>query len=118
MTFWPCLTINQELNIIFSRPFATFEEPTWCSVVVVGGEYTHRVEAVVRKVDKIGDLFGRAPEAMVVFPGSALSGNVQKNKEIAFNEDSWGPLFRISFDLIIHSHVRGKWSSVLGKDSK
>ena len=83
---------------------------------MVGGEYTHRVEAVVNKVDKIGDLFGRAPEAMVIFPGSALSGNVQKNKEIAFNEDSWGPLFRISFDLIIHSHVRGKWSSVLGKD--
>ena len=35
---------------------------------------------------------------------------------------TWGPFFRISFDLIIHSYVKGKgkqgWSSVLAFDKK
>ena len=41
-----------------------------------------------------------------------MGSNVQKNKKIG-TIDSWGPLFRISLDLIIHSHVKGA-SSVLG----
>ena len=44
------------------------------------------------------------------------SGDIKKNHEIG-TVDSWGPIFRISFDLIIHSFVKGKgkqgWSSVL-----
>ena len=43
------------------------------------------------------------------------AGEIEKNKEIG-TIDIWGPLFRISFDLIIHSYVRGKgrkgWTSV------
>ena len=37
---------------------------------------------------------------------------VKKNKEIG-TIDSWGPFFRVSFDLIIHSLDKGsQWSSV------
>ena len=40
-----------------------------------------------------------------------------RNKEIGVINGTWGPFFRISFDLIIHSFVKGKgkqgWSSVL-----
>ena len=47
------------------------------------------------------------------FTGHA--GDIEENKEIG-TIDSWGPLFRVSFDLIIHSYVRGKgrkgWTTV------
>ena len=49
------------------------------------------------------------------------SGVIERNKEIG-TIDSWGPVFRISFDLIIHSYVKGKgkqgWSSVLAFEKK
>ena len=44
-----------------------------------------------------------------------LSGDVKKNTEIG-TIPSWGPQFRVSFDLKINSHVsgnRGGWSSVI-----
>ena len=37
---------------------------------------------------------------------------IQKNKEIG-TIDSWGPFFRVSFDLIIQSFGRDEWSSLL-----
>ena len=44
------------------------------------------------------------------------AGGIQRNKEIG-TIDKWGPTFSVSFDLIIHSYVRGKgkqgWTSVL-----
>ena len=44
------------------------------------------------------------------------AGDIEKNEEIG-TIDSWGPTFSVSFDLIIHSFVKGKgkqgWSSVL-----
>ena len=47
---------------------------------------------------------------------------MKKNKEIGKINGTWGPFFRISFDLIIHSYVKGKgkqgWSSVLAFDKK
>ena len=49
-------------------------------------------------------------------------GDVKKDKEIGSINGTWGPFFRISFDLIIHSYVKGKgkqgWSSVLAFDKK
>ena len=46
-----------------------------------------------------------------------MQGDVKRNKEIGSINGTWGPFFRISFDLIIHSYVKGKgkqgWSSVL-----
>ena len=49
-------------------------------------------------------------------------GDVKKNKKIRAVNGTWGPFFRISFDLIIHSYVKGKgkqgWSSVLAFDRK
>ena len=41
-----------------------------------------------------------------------LDGDNSKGKEIG-KIDSWGPLFRISLDLIIHSRVNDVFSSVL-----
>ena len=53
------------------------------------------------------------PEIFLYVTGNA--GEIEENKEIG-TIDIWGPLFRISFDLIIHSYVRGKgrkgWTSV------
>ena len=47
--------------------------------------------------------------------------HILQNKEIG-TIDRWGPFFRISFNLIIHSYVKGKgkqgWSSVLAFDKK
>ena len=41
-----------------------------------------------------------------------LSGDVKKNTEIGTAIPSWGPQFRVSFDLLINSHVPGdKWGS-------
>ena len=45
-----------------------------------------------------------------------------RDKKIGAINGTWGPFFRISFDLIIHSYVKGKgkqgWSSVLAFDKK
>ena len=45
-----------------------------------------------------------------------------RNKKIGAINGTWGPFFRISFDLLIHSYVKGKgkqgWSSVLAFDKK
>ena len=42
---------------------------------------------------------------------------MRKDNEVAAINGTWGPFFRVSFDLIIHSHKKGKgkkgWSSVL-----
>ena len=51
-----------------------------------------------------------------------FQGDVKRNKEIGAINGTWGPFFRISFDLIIHSYVKGKgkqgWSSVLAFNKK
>ena len=42
-----------------------------------------------------------------------IGTKVQNNKEIG-RIDSWGPFFRVSFDLIIHSlHPSNRWTSLL-----
>ena len=50
-----------------------------------------------------------------------IGTKIQENKQIG-TIDSWGPFFRVSFDLIIHSFVKGKgkqgWSSVLAFNKK
>ena len=45
-------------------------------------------------------------------PNFSVGSNVRKNNEIG-TINSWGPLFRISLDLMIHSYVEGKWLNVL-----
>ena len=51
-----------------------------------------------------------------------FQGDVKRNNEIGRINGTWGPFFRISFDLIIHSYVKGKgkqgWSSVLAFNKK
>ena len=42
---------------------------------------------------------------------------MKRNNKIAAINGTWGPFFRVSFDLTIHSHKKGKgkkgWSSIL-----
>ena len=49
------------------------------------------------------------------------AGDIKRNTEIG-TIDSWGPTFSVSFDLIIHSFVKGKgkqgWTSVLAFKSR
>ena len=54
-----------------------------------------------------------------------MPGEVKRNEEIGAIKGTWGPFFRVSFDLIINSVIKGKgkqgWSSVLafkGNDGK
>ena len=53
-----------------------FEDPVWCFVVVVEGNFIYRMDEVMMRVDNIadsdpdddiGDYFGRIPEAVFVF---------------------------------------------------
>ena len=54
-----------------------FEDPVWCFVVVVEGDYIYKMDEVMKKVDNIddrtigsediGDYFGRIPDAVFVF---------------------------------------------------
>ena len=61
----------KKVEIIYLRRFTTFEDPLSCNVVVVGGEYIYKMEAVMRRVegkDQIGDHLGfRIPETVFVF---------------------------------------------------
>ena len=45
----------------------TFEDPVWCLLVVVEEEYIDKLDRVMKEVDKIGDVFGRIPEAVFLF---------------------------------------------------
>ena len=51
-----------------------FEDPVWCFVVVVEGNFIYRMDEVMERVDNdfgwgwdIGTYFGRIPEAVFVF---------------------------------------------------
>ena len=61
-------------------------------------------------------------EVAVAGTSTKLEGDIEKNKEIGAIYGTWGPFFQVSFELIIHSHVKGKgkqgWSSVLAFDKK
>ena len=58
---------------------------------------------------------------MIFAYSKGQAGDIKRNIEIG-THDSWGPLFRVSFDLIIHSFVKGKgkqgWTSVLAFKSR
>jgi len=52
---------------------------------------------------------------LLVFSSEVFNQNLvkmQKNSRLA-TIDEWGPLFKVTFDLIIYSKVESKWSSVL-----
>ena len=61
-------------------------------------------------------------EVAVAGTSTKLEGDIEKNKEIGAIYGTWGPFFQVSFELIIHSYVKGKgkqgWSSVLAFDKK
>ena len=64
------------------RSFVSFSDPTGCTVVVVGGEYIHRLDEVMKNVDEIGDEMDRIPEAVFVFL------NDEKYPENIFSTDN------------------------------
>ena len=45
----------------------SFNDPTGCTVVVVGGEYINKFQAVMKELNRIGDQMKRIPEAVFVF---------------------------------------------------
>ena len=59
--------MNDDRNISTLEAFVTFSDPTWCTVVLVGGEYVYQWEAVMQKVDEIGDELERIPKAVITF---------------------------------------------------
>ena len=62
-----------------------------------------------------GDNFYPAADANyrnLVWENIGLSGVVKKNTEIG-TIPSWGPQFRVSFEMMIKSFVGGKWANVL-----
>ena len=71
---------------IISRSFVSFEDPVWCFVVVVEGDYIYRMDKVMKRVDDIrdcstcrsdiGDYFGRIPEAVFVFLPEKYPANI------------------------------------------
>ena len=96
--------------------------------MVVGGDYTNKMHEVQRIVDndiqsmdyRVGGDgnyygFGLLPESIFVFRGpyTGLAGDVERNKKIGHIDLEWGDRFRITFDLIIHSHIKRKWASVI-----
>ena len=63
-----------------------------------------------------GDKFKPAADASYrnfhAGPGFNIGSNVRRNNQIG-TIDSWGPLYRISMEMIIHSHVQDDWSNVI-----
>ena len=88
------------------------------------GRQVHSVENTdPRKFTNVrvfaGDRFKKAADASYrnfdAGPNFNIGSNVRKNNKIGTIE-SWGPLFRVSLDLIIHSRHQDEnyeWSSVL-----
>ena len=88
------------------------------------GRQVHSVENTdPRKFTNVrvfaGDKFKKAADASYrnfdAGPNFNIGSNVRKNNRIGTIE-SWGPLFRVSLDLIIHSRHQDEnyqWSSVL-----
>ena len=88
------------------------------------GRQVHSVENTdPRKFTNVrvfaGDKFKKAADASYrnfdAGPNFHIGSNVRKNNKIGTIE-SWGPLFRVSLDLIIHSRHQDEnyeWSSVL-----
>ena len=61
------------------KSFMNFEDPTYCTAVVVGGEFINKIDAVMDKLAVYGrDELKRLPEAVFLFlpetyPDSILS---------------------------------------------
>ena len=54
-----------------------FEDPTYCTVVVVGGEFINKIDAVMDKLAVIGrDELKRLPEAVFLFLPETYPDNV------------------------------------------
>ena len=75
------------VDIIF-RSFVAFEDPVWCFVVVVEGDFIYKMDEVMMRVDNIndkdsgdiGDYLGRIPEAVFVFLPEKYPENIFSNR--------------------------------------
>ena len=67
---------DYSLNTVVNL-FMNFEDPTYCTVVVVGGEYINKIDAVMDKLAVIGrDELKRLPEAVFLFLPETYPDNV------------------------------------------
>ena len=61
-----------------------FEDPVWCFVVVVEGDFIYKMDEVMKRVDNIddkhfqdiGDYIGKIPEAVFVFLPEKYPDNI------------------------------------------
>ena len=75
---------SDKFNHFGFRSFVAFEDPAWCFVVVVEGDFIYKMDEVMMRVDNmadskstdIGDYFGRIPEAVFVFLPEKYPDNI------------------------------------------
>ena len=67
---------DYSLNTLL-KSFMNFEDPTFCTVVVVGGEYINKIDAVMDKLAVTGgDELKRLPEAVFLFLPETYPDNI------------------------------------------
>ena len=72
---------NYSLNTMVNS-FMNFEDPTYCTVVVVGGEFINKIDAVMDKLSVTGaDELKRLPEAVFLFLPETYPYNVFSKDE-------------------------------------
>ena len=61
----------------YVKSFMNFEDPTYCTAVVVGGEFINKIDAVMDKLAVLGrDELKRLPEAVFLFLPDTYPDNI------------------------------------------
>ena len=61
----------------YVKSFMNFEDPTYCTVIVVGGEFINKIDAVMDKLSVTGaDELKRLPEAVFLFLPETYPDNI------------------------------------------
>ena len=90
---------NYSLNTMVNS-FMNFEDPTYCTVVVVGGEFINKIDAVMDKLSVTGaDELKRLPEAVFLFLPETYPDNV-------FSKDKRHRLSPTMVNLIVYICLR------------
>ena len=72
---------DYSLNTLL-KSFMNFEDPTFCTAVLVGGEFINKIDAVMDKLAVIGeDELKRLPEAVFLFLPETYPYNVFSKDE-------------------------------------
>ena len=67
---------DYSLNVMMNSTM-TVEDPTFCSAIVVGGEFINKIDAIMDKLAVIGrDELKRLPEAVFLFLPETYPDNI------------------------------------------